>query len=200
RWFTGRRFVWIDLPSTPLPLAIKIGSQFATLFYRERPKGVFCFSCGKEGHRRGDPECHGRQQEKPASTSQDTPAAAETLPDVQQSFDSDWVGSETDDKSDSESHSSDDASKLVPSVVSSDNKVGGESEKLVKKKKRKNIKKSKKEEREEEDTSQRDGRQVQSKISDLYCTGSSRSTSASRKRGEPPTPDEKERPSQRPKT
>ena len=55
RWFTGRRFVYIDLPTSPLPLAISLGDTYASLYYRERPKGVFCFRCGVEGHRRGDP-------------------------------------------------------------------------------------------------------------------------------------------------
>ncbi len=34
RWFTGRRIVWIDLPDNPLPLAIRFGSQYASLYYR----------------------------------------------------------------------------------------------------------------------------------------------------------------------
>lgn len=60
RWVTGRRYVWIDLPTTPLPHRIQVGSFYAKLFYREQPKPVLvCFHCGKEGHRKGDPQCLG---------------------------------------------------------------------------------------------------------------------------------------------
>ncbi len=60
RFASGRRFVWIDLPTVPLPRTIRIGDKIATLFYREQPKQpIKCYSCGKEGHKRGDATCMG---------------------------------------------------------------------------------------------------------------------------------------------
>ena len=76
-WKTGRRLVWIDLPTKPLPRSFKMGDFVAQLFYREmqqRPNVCFrclqpghrarecendevCHTCKKPGHRRGDPEC-----------------------------------------------------------------------------------------------------------------------------------------------
>ena len=62
RYATGRRKVWIDIPSSPLPNVLKIGSvngvSFGRLFYRERPKTpIVCWHCGLEGHRKNDPIC-----------------------------------------------------------------------------------------------------------------------------------------------
>ncbi len=72
RFASGKRFVWIDLPSTPLPKTVKIGDKIATLFYREQPKQTFsCFSCGREGHRRGDATCPNRARENVWGLNQD---------------------------------------------------------------------------------------------------------------------------------
>ena len=66
KWLTGRRFVWIVLPASPLPQAIKIGDTFVSLYYRERPKGApVCYSCGEENHRRGDPVCRMARSKNP---------------------------------------------------------------------------------------------------------------------------------------
>lgn len=60
RWVTGRRFVWIDLPTTPLKNRIQVGSFMAKLYYREQPKPeIQCFDCQKVGHKRFDPICEG---------------------------------------------------------------------------------------------------------------------------------------------
>ena len=69
RCHSGRRFVWIDLPPSPLPKVITIGTINAFLYYREQPKtGIICFRCKLEGHRRGDPICkyqkHAPQQNR----------------------------------------------------------------------------------------------------------------------------------------
>ena len=69
RWFTGRRFAWIDLPTVPLPKKFKIGDKLAVLFYREQPKPkLICFSCRLEGHRRGDSVCKGPRSGTSGST------------------------------------------------------------------------------------------------------------------------------------
>ena len=61
RWITGRRYLFIDLPTVPLPHRISVGSFSASLFYREQHRKTFaCFECGEEGHRRGDPSCKGK--------------------------------------------------------------------------------------------------------------------------------------------
>ena len=62
RCATGRRFVWIDLPTVPLPKKLKISTITASLYYREQPKTTLtCFACGLENHRRGDPQCKANQ-------------------------------------------------------------------------------------------------------------------------------------------
>ena len=65
-WVTGRRYVFIDLPTVHLPPKITVcGSFQASLYYREQPKPVIrCFACHCEGHRRGDPVCKGPQSSR----------------------------------------------------------------------------------------------------------------------------------------
>ena len=49
-WLSGRRFVFIDLPKTPLEKIMDIGPYKAKLFYREMPSTKKCFRCHKTGH------------------------------------------------------------------------------------------------------------------------------------------------------
>ena len=78
RWLTGRRFVYIEVPPTPLPGKIDIGPFKASLFHREQKENrtptcgkclrqghttaqcdsaVVCFDCKKAGHKKGSPDC-----------------------------------------------------------------------------------------------------------------------------------------------
>ena len=51
-WLSGRRYVLIDLPKTPLEKMMDIGpyKYKAKLFYREMPSTKKCFRCHKTGH------------------------------------------------------------------------------------------------------------------------------------------------------
>ena len=76
-WKTGRRTMWIEMPSSPLPKTVKMGDFSAHLYHREM-KGrdskcyrcletghrafecendEVCLVCNKSGHRKGDPRC-----------------------------------------------------------------------------------------------------------------------------------------------
>ncbi len=79
RFATGRRFVWIDLPSTSLPSMVKVPPRWqARLYYRERPKPtVTCFQCGLEGHRKGDPVCQVTVRDRRVSHSSDEGAISD---------------------------------------------------------------------------------------------------------------------------
>eukprot|EP00745_Piridium_sociabile_P029550 TRINITY_DN4859_c0_g1_i2.p1 TRINITY_DN4859_c0_g1~~TRINITY_DN4859_c0_g1_i2.p1 ORF type:complete len:370 (-),score=53.75 TRINITY_DN4859_c0_g1_i2:82-1191(-) len=79
RFETGRRFVFITLPTTPLEKTLKVGPFTATIFHKEQPKvvksvtcskclqpnhhvsvcmnEVVCRVCKQPGHKRGDPLC-----------------------------------------------------------------------------------------------------------------------------------------------
>ena len=81
RWLTGRRFIYISVPTSPLPKFVSIGPFKATLFHREQkqqektqhaecrrcfekshgtaqcPNQIKCRQCFKEGHKAGDPLC-----------------------------------------------------------------------------------------------------------------------------------------------
>lgn len=48
-WKTGRRFIYIDVPATPLPRSLKMGNFNATLFHKEQ-KTVICSKCLSAGH------------------------------------------------------------------------------------------------------------------------------------------------------
>ena len=75
-WKTGRRYVWVDVPSKTMPKSIKMGDFMAYIYYKEMKKTQECYrclkvghrasecqneevclSCRKPGHRRGDPIC-----------------------------------------------------------------------------------------------------------------------------------------------
>ena len=75
-WLTGKRFIFIDLPTQELKKSIKIGEYNMKLYYKEmeketpRCKRCFgahwtntcreeerCLSCKLPGHRKGDPTC-----------------------------------------------------------------------------------------------------------------------------------------------
>ena len=75
-WKTGRRFVWVDVPSKTMQKNIKMGDFMAYIYYKEMKKTQECFrcfkighkaseceneevclTCRKPGHRRGDPVC-----------------------------------------------------------------------------------------------------------------------------------------------
>ncbi len=84
RFATGRRFVWIDLPSSSLPSMVKIPPRWqARLYYRERPKPTLtCFQCGLEGHRKGSPICQVTIREKPESHSSQEDAVSDCESEV----------------------------------------------------------------------------------------------------------------------
>ena len=53
RWLTGRRFVYIQIPSQPLPERITIGTATATLYHREQKQtkeNQMCSRCFRKGH------------------------------------------------------------------------------------------------------------------------------------------------------
>jgi hypothetical protein len=80
-WKTGRRFVYISIPSTPLPKTLNIGPFKAALYHKEQrtvdrqqaaecrrclERGhraaecqapIKCRQCLKDGHKAGDPSC-----------------------------------------------------------------------------------------------------------------------------------------------
>lgn len=54
RWLTGRRFIYIAIPSQPLPQKVSIGSASVTLYHREqkdKPENSVCSRCFAKGHR-----------------------------------------------------------------------------------------------------------------------------------------------------
>ena len=75
-WKTGRRFVYIDIPSQPLPKTLRMGSFSATLYHKEQKivtcskclvtghhasvftEPVKCRQCLQSGHKAGDPVCN----------------------------------------------------------------------------------------------------------------------------------------------
>eukprot|EP00745_Piridium_sociabile_P024993 TRINITY_DN39581_c0_g2_i1.p1 TRINITY_DN39581_c0_g2~~TRINITY_DN39581_c0_g2_i1.p1 ORF type:complete len:415 (+),score=49.06 TRINITY_DN39581_c0_g2_i1:137-1246(+) len=80
RFLTGRRFVFITVPSVPLEKTLKINLFTASIYHREQrqvskkpvicsrcleenhhasmcQKDIVCRECGQEGHKRGDPAC-----------------------------------------------------------------------------------------------------------------------------------------------
>ncbi|KAI8511846.1 hypothetical protein Bbelb_109460 [Branchiostoma belcheri] len=82
RFLTGRRFLYIEKPSTPLPRRMSVGLFQAEFYHREQKeasqtqrltcsncletghhksvcdKPVVCVQCKKPGHKRGDPACN----------------------------------------------------------------------------------------------------------------------------------------------
>lgn len=80
RFVTGKRFVFINLPNSPLSRTVQVGDFTARLYYREQPKQnskpavcskclesghhvsvcqnqVTCRACRVSGHKQGDPVC-----------------------------------------------------------------------------------------------------------------------------------------------
>ncbi|KAI8493302.1 hypothetical protein Bbelb_293060 [Branchiostoma belcheri] len=81
RFLTGRRFLYIEKPATPLPKRMSVGLFQAEFYHREQKeanqtrrlicsncletghhksmcdKTVVCIQCRKPGHKRGDPAC-----------------------------------------------------------------------------------------------------------------------------------------------
>ena len=102
RFITGRRFVFITIPSEPLGKFLKVSVFTATVYHKEqkthdRPttcsrcletghhvssctSDVVCRECGLQGHTRGDPQCAFRKsnQEK-EQNSQQTQEGQQTL-------------------------------------------------------------------------------------------------------------------------
>ena len=58
-WKTGRRFVYIDLPSNSMRNSLKMGEFTAQVFYREMRQNQKCFNCLQPGHRAA--ECPNEQ-------------------------------------------------------------------------------------------------------------------------------------------
>lgn len=75
-WKTGRRYVWVDVPTKTMSKNIKMGDFMAYIYYKEMKKSQECYkclkvghkaseceneevclTCRKPGHRRGDPVC-----------------------------------------------------------------------------------------------------------------------------------------------
>ncbi|CAH1229875.1 Hypp260 [Branchiostoma lanceolatum] len=87
RFLTGRRFMYIEKPSTPLPPKISVGAFVAEFYHREQKEAsrsraqkcsnclqeghhrstceneVICHQCKKPGHKKGDPACVLEDQE-----------------------------------------------------------------------------------------------------------------------------------------
>eukprot|EP00745_Piridium_sociabile_P012590 TRINITY_DN19220_c0_g1_i4.p2 TRINITY_DN19220_c0_g1~~TRINITY_DN19220_c0_g1_i4.p2 ORF type:complete len:162 (-),score=22.80 TRINITY_DN19220_c0_g1_i4:188-673(-) len=95
RWLTGRRFVYIRIPTQPLPEKVNIGNATATVYHREQKlkpenqvcsrcftKGhaastcqndIVCRTCKNSGHKMGHPSCPLTSAEKDKQTSQTPP-------------------------------------------------------------------------------------------------------------------------------
>ena len=86
RWITGRRFIYIGAPDSPLPRTLEIGIFKASLYHREQkqgkdsecrkclqkghiarqcPNAIRCRQCYKEGHRAGDQQCDLSPEDQP---------------------------------------------------------------------------------------------------------------------------------------
>ena len=112
-WKTGRRFVWIDLPSNPIPRSMKMGEFQSQLYHREMRQSAskcyrclqeghrarecqneeVCHTCKQPGHRRGDPMCGlGFEQERESEVSDASDSQSEA--EVSE------ADSETDDEED----------------------------------------------------------------------------------------------------
>ena len=77
RWRTGRRFLYIDVPTVPLPKSVEMGPFKAALYHKEQKfrydcvkclgnghqsavcdRPVKCRQCFADGHKAGDPLCN----------------------------------------------------------------------------------------------------------------------------------------------
>ena len=86
KWETGRRFVWVCRPDTPLATTLQVGIWQAAVYHKEQSTSsqqttrcnkcllaghraasctneVVCLACKKSGHKRGDPLCEGGAEE-----------------------------------------------------------------------------------------------------------------------------------------
>ena len=93
RWKTGRRFVFIAVPSQPLPKEVPIGPFRGTLYHKEQKTvttctnclqkshnssactaPVKCRACYQDGHKAGAEECQLSPHPSPPLSSAQTPA------------------------------------------------------------------------------------------------------------------------------
>jgi len=101
RWLTGRRFIYIAIPSHPLPTKVTIGFSTVSLYHREQKpqtentvcsrclvsghraatceKDIVCRTCKKPGHKAGDPTCN-LSDEREQDTSDDLSANQNNTP------------------------------------------------------------------------------------------------------------------------
>jgi hypothetical protein len=54
RWKTGRRFMFVAVPASPLPTQAKIGMFTARIYHREQKNDPFCGNCLTKGHRKDE--------------------------------------------------------------------------------------------------------------------------------------------------
>lgn len=101
RWLTGRRFMYIEVPETPLPSRVELGPFKPTLFHFEQRvnrelkcgrclelghgtsscvSDVTCFDCGKAGHKRGSPSCtHIDSTTEKTPTNEEIPSGSDAI-------------------------------------------------------------------------------------------------------------------------
>ena len=103
RFITGRRFVFITVPSSPLDKEIKINNFPSKLYHKEQKQNkktvicsrclepghhvskcegdVVCRQCGKSGHKKGDRQCtlEGSEQEKREDKGKENPSTTTTM-------------------------------------------------------------------------------------------------------------------------
>ena len=101
RWLTGRRYMFIEVPHTPLPTKAELGPFRPSIWHYEQkrrqtskcgrcfeghlttecPNGIKCLQCGLFGHKKGAPECSLRSEnekiENVVSTTMDVTDDAE---------------------------------------------------------------------------------------------------------------------------
>ena len=110
RWLTGRRFVYIKVPTRPLPEKINIGPATATLYHREQKQNpenavcsrclatghrasscvsdVVCRTCKKSGHKSGHPSCPMSQEDTDVARQPEPPSQLEPVSDTSSADDS----------------------------------------------------------------------------------------------------------------
>ena len=95
---TGRRFMYIDVPETPLPKRLKIGNFNATIFHYEQKldqtcgkclelhpgrscdRPIRCRQCLEYGHRAGAPECSSSPLDSAATNTEEGQGAESSNP------------------------------------------------------------------------------------------------------------------------
>ena len=98
QWETGRRFVFITTPTTPLPPTLRVGIFTGEVYHKEQKKTVakcrncltvghlaatctnqvVCITCGSPGHKRGDELCP--LSDRPAQQTTPTPSPSVPSP------------------------------------------------------------------------------------------------------------------------